>query len=67
VGGRSAEADAPDPARVQERVRSLHLSGTSSRDVARALVEEFGLPRNEAYRLAAEGRDDITGSGGETE
>jgi 16S rRNA (cytidine1402-2'-O)-methyltransferase len=67
VGGRSAEADVPDPARVQERVRSLHLSGTSSRDVARALVEEFGLPRNEAYRLAAEGRDDITGSGGETE
>ena len=66
VGGRSADADVADPARVQERVRSLHLSGTSSRDVARALVEEFGLPRNEAYRLAAEGRDDTTGSGGET-
>ena len=67
VGGRSAEAAAADPARVQERVRSLHLAGTSSRDVARALVEEFGLPRNEAYRLAAEGRDDTTGSGDETE
>ena len=66
VGGRSADTDVADPARVQERVRSLHLSGTSSRDVARALVEEFGLPRNEAYRLAAEGRDDTTGSGGET-
>ena len=66
VGGRSADADVADPARVEERVRSLHLSGTSSRDVARALVEEFGLPRNEAYRLAAEGRDDTTGSGGET-
>jgi 16S rRNA (cytidine1402-2'-O)-methyltransferase len=67
VGGRSADADAADPARVQERARSLRLAGTSSRDVARALVEEFGLPRNEAYRLAAEGRDDTTDSGGETE
>ena len=67
VGGRSADADVADPALVQERVRSLHLAGTSSRDVARALVEEFGLPRTEAYRLAAEGRDDTTGSGDETE
>ena len=47
-------------------LRHLHDGGASGRDVARTLMEEFGLPRNEAYRLAADGRGDISGSGSET-
>jgi 16S rRNA (cytidine1402-2'-O)-methyltransferase len=66
VAGRAAGDEAADPAEVQARVRALHEAGSSSRDVARALVEEFGLPRNEAYRLASGGRDDTTGSESET-
>jgi 16S rRNA (cytidine1402-2'-O)-methyltransferase len=66
VGGRARDEAAPDPEAVRARVRALHEAGSTSRDVARALTEEFGLPRNEAYRLAADGRDQISGSGGET-
>ena len=73
VGGRPEDDGASaDPAAVQARARALHDAGATSRDVARALAEEFGLPRNEAYRLAAEsreadGRDQTSGSGSETE
>ncbi|MGZ8379583.1 MAG: 16S rRNA (cytidine(1402)-2'-O)-methyltransferase [Gemmatirosa sp.] len=66
VGGRAHDEAAADPEVVRARARALHEAGTTSRDVARALVEEFGLPRNEAYRLAADGRDQISGSGSET-
>jgi 16S rRNA (cytidine1402-2'-O)-methyltransferase len=45
--------DEPAPAEdVSARASALLADGTSPRDVARALVAEFGVSRNEAYRLA---------------
>lgn len=44
----------PDEGAARERVRVLRQGGASARDVARALVEEHGLARNAAYRLAHE-------------
>lgn len=43
-------ADAEDEAAV--RARALKEAGTRNKDIARALVEEFSLPRNVAYDLA---------------
>lgn len=60
VGG-AAPAAAPSPDAVRERARALHTSGASSRDVARALTDEFGLGRNDAYRVAHETEDDGAG------
>jgi 16S rRNA (cytidine1402-2'-O)-methyltransferase len=39
---------------LRERVQALRASGASARDIASSLVEEFGAPRNLAYRLAHE-------------
>ena len=39
---------------LRERVKALRASGASARDVATALVDELGAPRNLAYRLAHE-------------
>ncbi|HKT10142.1 MAG TPA: 16S rRNA (cytidine(1402)-2'-O)-methyltransferase [Gemmatimonadaceae bacterium] len=44
----------PDEGAARERARVLRRGGASARDVARALVEEHGLARNAAYRLAHE-------------
>lgn len=44
----------PDEGAARERARLLRQGGASARDVARALVEEHGLARNAAYRLAHE-------------
>ena len=44
----------PDEGAARERARVLRQGGASARDVARALVEEHGLARNAAYRLAHE-------------
>src|SRR6185437_9657535 len=44
----------PDEGAARERARALRQGGASARDVARALVEEHGLARNAAYRLAHE-------------
>lgn len=44
----------PDEGAARERARVLRENGASARDVARALVEEHGLGRNAAYRLAHE-------------
>lgn len=37
---------------MRERARALRADGLSARDVARTLAEEFGAPRNVAYRVA---------------
>jgi 16S rRNA (cytidine1402-2'-O)-methyltransferase len=39
---------------VRNRARGLRTEGMSVRDVTAVLVEEFGVPRNEAYRVARE-------------
>lgn len=52
LAGRSPSS--PDEAAARERAHVLRQGGASARDVARALVEEHGLARNAAYRLAHE-------------
>jgi 16S rRNA (cytidine1402-2'-O)-methyltransferase len=39
---------------LRQRARALRESGMSVRDVTAALMEEFGVRRNEAYRLVSE-------------
>lgn len=46
---------APKPfseSELEERAKALRQEGLSARDVAAALVEETGLPRNTVYRIA---------------
>jgi len=52
VGGKSEAA--PEESRVRERARALREAGSSVRDVAALLVEELGVARNAAYRIARE-------------
>ncbi len=49
-----AERAAPSESRLRERAAALKSEGMSVRDVTAALVREFGVGRNEAYRLARE-------------
>ncbi len=46
-----AEAASPDPAAIAASVRGWLDAGESRREVARRVSAEFGLSRNEAYRL----------------
>jgi 16S rRNA (cytidine1402-2'-O)-methyltransferase len=39
---------------LRERARALRAGGASARDVVGVLIDEFGAPRNVAYRLAHE-------------
>jgi 16S rRNA (cytidine1402-2'-O)-methyltransferase len=54
---------APDDGAVASRADQLLAAGTSARDAARALIEEFAMPRSAAYDavLARKARD--TGEG----
>jgi 16S rRNA (cytidine1402-2'-O)-methyltransferase len=54
VAGRTDRAPAPTPADARARAAELLAAGTSRRDVVRRVMEEFALPRNEAYRLVTE-------------
>lgn len=49
-----ATADPADPAEIAVAVREGLASGTSRKDLARAIAERFGVTRNEAYRLVTE-------------
>jgi 16S rRNA (cytidine1402-2'-O)-methyltransferase len=51
VAGRPEDAP-PAAEDLSARAASLLASGATPRDVARTLVAEFGVARNEAYRLA---------------
>jgi 16S rRNA (cytidine1402-2'-O)-methyltransferase len=44
----------PPEDEIRERARQLRLEGMSVRDVTAALIKEFGVGRNEGYRLARE-------------
>jgi 16S rRNA (cytidine1402-2'-O)-methyltransferase len=50
----AAERARPSPVQLLERARELRGEGMSVRDVTAVLVKEFGVARNEAYRLARE-------------
>ena len=56
VDGPSAEEAADDAAdataSAAERAAELVAGGMRNKDVSKALVAEFGIPRNEAYDLA---------------
>ena len=51
LGEAEKEQAAVTAADAQKRARVLLASGTSRRDAAAAIVGEFGIPRNEAYRM----------------
>lgn len=52
--GRMPEPVAADPAVVTEAIRAALAGGESRREVVRRVSVEFGIPRNEAYRLVME-------------
>ena len=58
VAGRPAEealrAAAPDTAEVERCVAAWLDAGESRREVARRVSAEFGMSRNDAYRLVME-------------
>jgi 16S rRNA (cytidine1402-2'-O)-methyltransferase len=45
---------APNEDLARDRARALRAAGASARDVARTLIDEHGVARNTAYRLAHE-------------
>jgi 16S rRNA (cytidine1402-2'-O)-methyltransferase len=51
AGGQAAR---PREDEIRERARALRGEGMSVRDVTAALIREFGVGRNEGYRLARE-------------
>ena len=51
VAGGAPRPERSDPEAVRRRARVLLAQGLSRRDVAAQLAGEFGIPRNEAYRL----------------
>jgi 16S rRNA (cytidine1402-2'-O)-methyltransferase len=54
VGGAPASVERPAPpeARVRERLGALLAGGATTRDAARVVADELGVPRRDAYRLA---------------
>jgi 16S rRNA (cytidine1402-2'-O)-methyltransferase len=44
--------------RAGPRARELAASGRTARDIARALADELGVPRNEAYRIALDSMEE---------
>jgi 16S rRNA (cytidine1402-2'-O)-methyltransferase len=56
IGGASSSAERADSpeAEVRARLGVLLAGGVSTRDAARQVAEELGMPRREAYRLALE-------------
>jgi 16S rRNA (cytidine1402-2'-O)-methyltransferase len=56
VGG-AERSPAPDEETVRARAAALRASGATPRDVARALVVELGIGRNQAYRVAQAAED----------
>ena len=55
--GRGAESEVQDEAAVQQRARSLQAQGMRTRDVVAALMNEFGIARNRAYRMTQQEED----------
>ena len=53
VGGREAQPMADDDT-LREQAASLRAEGHRPREIARLLAEQFGVARNQAYRLAHE-------------
>lgn len=54
VAGRPAGDPPADPVALRGVVTGMRAEGMGARDIARTLVERYGLARNEAYRLAHE-------------
>lgn len=53
-GGSAAAPGVVDAEAVAAAIRNALASGESRREVARRVTAEFGIPRNEAYRLVME-------------
>jgi len=57
VAGAPARPERSDPEALRRRAHALLGQGVSRRDVAGQLAGEFGIPRNEAYRLVTDTRE----------
>lgn len=55
LAGATAGPERSDPDALRRRAQALLAQGVSRRDVAGQLAGEFGIPRNEAYRLVTAG------------
>jgi 16S rRNA (cytidine1402-2'-O)-methyltransferase len=54
VAGGTARPERSDPDTLRRRALALLAEGVSRRDVAAQIAGEFGIARNEAYRIAAD-------------
>ena len=54
MGQRGVEGEELDEGAMRERARMLKTQGSSTRDTVASLVHEFGVARNQAYRIAQE-------------
>lgn len=52
--GRGEEREEQDEGAMRDRARVLKAQGSSTRDTVASLVREFGVARNQAYRIAQE-------------
>jgi 16S rRNA (cytidine1402-2'-O)-methyltransferase len=65
-GGEVAAAELDEDA-LRDRAAELLAVGKSARDVARALADEYGLARNDAYRVAQQAGSEAAGGDGESD
>lgn len=57
VEGRGIEVEEQDEGAMRDRARVLKAQGSSTRDTAASLVREYGVARNQAYRIAQEAQE----------
>ncbi len=55
--GRGTEREEQDEGSMRDRARVLEAQGSSTRDTVAALVREYGVARNQAYRIAQEAKE----------
>jgi 16S rRNA (cytidine1402-2'-O)-methyltransferase len=55
--GKGDEGEANDEGAMRDRARVLRAQGSSTRDTVASLVREYGVARNQAYRIAQEAQE----------
>lgn len=55
--GRGEEREQQDEGAMRDRARVLQAQGSSTRDTVASLVREYGVARNQAYRIAQEAQE----------
>jgi 16S rRNA (cytidine1402-2'-O)-methyltransferase len=57
VEGRGPEVEEQDEGAMRDRARVLKAQGSSTRDTVASLVREYGVARNQAYRIVQEAQE----------